>query len=325
MLPGMNRIWKAMKPKHGPMSQDALQKTRIGIAASAIQVGGKAACQAGAALARGLARVAKATGKGILWLDSKPGVPRLGYGWTSLMVGVATAATLGLEPPLHTSPESMAIQEQALKGGSPFPGFREAQRKLVQSPVDVAFHRMVRSAHRRKQPEASVEERNNLLMDAIAFAESKGDLDAISRSGARGAYQIMPSTAPKLAIESLHCPVKSRQAAKAIVQDKARYAHRQAQGDLIATLFAYNAGQNHRDYKEWVQNRTGRPLEDMQSIPLRETRRYVTEVLTAYMTLAEIRGQEDYVGDQLQRNRLIHSRDLIPPRPRRGVQIAAQI
>ena len=89
----------------------------------------------------------------------------------------------------------------------------------------------------------------NDLLTALMIAESGGDPTAVSRAGAEGAYQIMPSTAadPGYGVPpmkgSRFDPEASREFAKQYLQAMLdRY-----DGDTEAALIAYNAGPGNAD------------------------------------------------------------------------------
>ena len=87
------------------------------------------------------------------------------------------------------------------------------------------------------------------LLDALMIAESGGDPRAVSRAGAEGAYQIMPSTAaqPGFGVQPMEGsrfdPEASRKFARQYLQAMIdRY-----DGDIEAALIAYNAGAGNAD------------------------------------------------------------------------------
>ena len=86
------------------------------------------------------------------------------------------------------------------------------------------------------------------LLDALMMAESGGDPNAVSRAGAEGLYQIMPSTGrqPGFGVEPLgdaFDPQESRRFARDYLQAMLdRY-----DGDVEAALIAYNAGFGNAD------------------------------------------------------------------------------
>ncbi|MFC1573666.1 lytic transglycosylase domain-containing protein [Candidatus Latescibacterota bacterium] len=104
------------------------------------------------------------------------------------------------------------------------------------------------------------------LMSAILYAESKGDPYRISRDGALGLMQIMPSTADFLGFDNVLEPEENiRAGAKYISMLMDRY-------ELTHTLWAWNAGPSR------VQRR---------HLP-GETRKFIVEVLTVKSFLEEI-------------------------------------
>jgi len=125
------------------------------------------------------------------------------------------------------------------------------------------------------------------LLYALALQESRFDPSAVSRAGARGLLQLMPATAsyvandPSLRAENadrLHDPGFSLELGQRYVHYLAR--HEAVRGDLIRLLAAYNAGPGN--LSRWLptaQNR-GDPLLFIESIPIGETRHFVTRVLT---------------------------------------------
>ncbi len=125
------------------------------------------------------------------------------------------------------------------------------------------------------------------LLYALALQESRFDPSAVSRAGARGLLQLMPATAsyvandPSLRAENadrLHDPGFGLELGQRYVHYLAR--HDAVRGDLIRLLAAYNAGPGN--LSRWLpvaQNRTD-PLLFIESIPILETRLFVTRVLT---------------------------------------------
>jgi len=125
------------------------------------------------------------------------------------------------------------------------------------------------------------------LLYALALQESRFDPSAISRAGARGLLQLMPATASYLAndpslraegVERLHDPGFSLELGQRYVHYLAR--HEAVRGDLIRLLAAYNAGPGN--LARWLPNaqRRADPLLFIESIPVHETRNFVTRVLT---------------------------------------------
>ena len=122
------------------------------------------------------------------------------------------------------------------------------------------------------------------LLGAIEHVESRGRLDAVSHRGARGPMQILPGTARELLAASGYPPEE----AFAWVHDRSaaawlalRYLERSLErhgGDLVTTLYAYNAGD--RRAARWRARRGAfDPVLAIDRIRIGETRRYVRRVI----------------------------------------------
>lgn len=99
------------------------------------------------------------------------------------------------------------------------------------------------------------------LVKAVVHAESAFDPEAVSRAGARGLMQLMPSTARLLHVADIHDPEEN-------INGGARYLRMMLdrfRGDVRNALAAYNAGPAN------VQKYGGVP-------PFRETKHYVARV-----------------------------------------------
>lgn len=80
------------------------------------------------------------------------------------------------------------------------------------------------------------------LLDAVAQAESGGKNGLVSKSGARGVYQLMPNTARWLGVDPDN-PAQAREGARRYLE----MLERHYQGDTDKALAAYNGGQGHID------------------------------------------------------------------------------
>lgn len=144
------------------------------------------------------------------------------------------------------------------------------------------------------------------LLYALALQESRFDPSAISRAGARGLLQLMPATASYVAndpslrgegVERLHDPGFSLELGQRYVHYLAR--HDSVRGDLIRLLAAYNAGPGN--LARWLPaaQRRADPLLFIESIPVHETRAFVTRVLTFSWIYAHRLGLPTHSLDQI--------------------------
>jgi soluble lytic murein transglycosylase-like protein len=110
------------------------------------------------------------------------------------------------------------------------------------------------------------------LVTAVILAESGGDPQAVSKRGARGLMQLMPSTARQYGVSDAFDPEQNIRAGSQYLHDLAvRY-----QNDLELMLAAYNAG------PEAVDRQGGRIP------PFKETLEYVPRVLQIYHRLLDL-------------------------------------
>jgi soluble lytic murein transglycosylase len=126
------------------------------------------------------------------------------------------------------------------------------------------------------------------LLYALALQESRFNPNAVSRAGARGLLQILPSTASYVAgdpslrrgagMRRLHDPAFSLE----IGQRYLHYLARQeaVRGDLIRLLAAYNAGPGNLARWSGSMGHSDDPMLFIESIPVAETRAFVRRVLT---------------------------------------------
>ncbi|HEY1424473.1 MAG TPA: lytic transglycosylase domain-containing protein [Candidatus Acidoferrum sp.] len=101
------------------------------------------------------------------------------------------------------------------------------QQPLQQAP----FGELIESAARKYAVDAD-------LVFSVIVAESNFNPRAISRRGARGLMQLLPSTAARLGVRDIFDPAQNIDAGTRYLRDLlALY-----RGDLVLTLAAYNAG-----------------------------------------------------------------------------------
>lgn len=124
------------------------------------------------------------------------------------------------------------------------------------------------------------------LVAAVIRAESHWNPRAVSRKGAVGLMQLLPTTAAWVAGQ-LHM---KRPAQEELLQPAVNihlgtwylaYLVREFPHDLVAALAAYNAGKNNvRRWQEHGRWQAG--AGDLQAIPFPETRQFVRRVVLLY-------------------------------------------
>lgn len=143
-----------------------------------------------------------------------------------------------------------------LTGRTPVTAVRAEKRKRVNR----------RSYYRRIVEDKSI--KYNLepsLINAVIETESNWDYRAVSRKGAQGLMQLMPSTSKSLNVTNPFSPEEN-------IDAGSRYLRRlldRFHGDVSLALAAYNAG------PETIEHYGGIP-------PFRETREYVKRVISKY-------------------------------------------
>jgi soluble lytic murein transglycosylase-like protein len=121
------------------------------------------------------------------------------------------------------------------------------------------------------------------LIYAHALQESEFRTDAVSRSGARGLMQLMPTTASLIArhkgdvVRPLDDPAVSFEYGQSYLEELASAGG--TSGLLPKVIAAYNAGPNN--VARWT-NGNADPLLFIESIPFAQTRAYVAIVLRNY-------------------------------------------
>jgi soluble lytic murein transglycosylase len=133
------------------------------------------------------------------------------------------------------------------------------------------------------------------LVLAIARQESRFDPEAMSRAGARGLMQIMPTTAayitkdPSLARgnrDRLNDPSYSMR----LGEDYLIYLMDRQNGNLFGLTAAYNAGLGN--LSRWLERQEGNndPMLFIESLPFHETRDYVKRVMVNMWMYQQVLG-----------------------------------
>ena len=139
----------------------------------------------------------------------------------------------------------------------------------------------------------------NLIL-AIMRQESAFDEEAMSRVGARGLMQVMPTTGKQIArkiklnpfsTEDLWNPQVSIRLGGQHLSDHLRTFRREDERKLGLALSAYNAGLTAA--RRWSRRLTRRDVDEfVESIPYKETRTYVKLVYRNYQVYSYLQGDE---------------------------------
>lgn len=136
------------------------------------------------------------------------------------------------------------------------------------------------------------------LLFALMRQESRFDPTARSGAGARGLMQLMPATATyvadKLTTDLGRKPdLYEPETNVTLGQHYVRYLLDQKgiENDLILTIAAYNAGPGNLESWRKKLSRIKDPVLFIESIPVRETRHFVEQVLTNYWIYQQRLGQ----------------------------------
>ena len=117
------------------------------------------------------------------------------------------------------------------------------------------------------------------LIKSVIQVESGFNKLAVSRKGARGLMQLMPETAKLMRVQNIFDPEQNIQGGSAYLRAMLDEFH----GNLRFALAAYNAG------PEAVKRYKGIP-------PYKETRDYVTRVMSTYSAVAGRIGMSEIVA-----------------------------
>ncbi len=134
----------------------------------------------------------------------------------------------------------------------------EFQNKKIRLIKPKAYRHIIFTKSKKYEIEPS-------LVYAVIRVESNWDTMALSRSGAKGLMQLMPSTAKELNVKNPFDPEENIDGGIRYL----KYLLDKFNGDITLALAAYNAGPNK------VRKFRGVP-------PIKETRRYVKRVLSFY-------------------------------------------
>ncbi len=140
------------------------------------------------------------------------------------------------------------------------------------------------------------------LIYALARTESGFNANAVSRCGARGLMQLMPSTAEVMHRHAgISGPLSDPSANLAYGQAYLTYLARQPgiDNNLLAVLASYNAGPNAA--AGWIAQLqdSSDPLLFIETIPNAETRRFVRQVMADSWLYSEEIGMQPASLDQL--------------------------
>ncbi|WP_298286527.1 lytic transglycosylase domain-containing protein [Acidocella sp.] len=131
---------------------------------------------------------------------------------------------------------------------------------------------------------------NPALVYALARTESGFDSRAISRCGARGLMQLMPTTASVMRRQNgISGPLSDPSANLALGQAYLRYLGEQPgiNNNLLAVLASYNAGPGSASAWYSTLQKNSDPLYFIETIPNTQTRRFVRQVLADSWIYAE--------------------------------------
>ena len=134
----------------------------------------------------------------------------------------------------------------------------EIQNNKIIIKKPKSFRRIVFTKSKKYEIEPS-------LIYALIKVESNWDSRALSRSGAKGLMQLMPSTAKEMNVKNPFDPEENIEGGIRYL----RYLLDRFNGDVTFALAAYNAGPSK------VRKFKGVP-------PIRETQRYVNRILSIY-------------------------------------------
>ena len=132
------------------------------------------------------------------------------------------------------------------------------QSDIIYTNNPESYHHIISSKSEKYKVESS-------LVYAVIEVESNWNHKAISKKGAKGLMQLMPSTAKDMKVKNLLDPEENIEGGIRYL----RYLLDRFNGDITLTLAAYNSGPTK------VRRFKGIP-------PIKETKQYVKRVLSIY-------------------------------------------
>ena len=183
------------------------------------------------------------------------------------------AASIASAEPLTATPSANGNDTQASHAGNnPAPA-------VLTTPDKAALQTMIATA-------AAARNINLDLLQSVIDAESGGHIRAVSRTGAQGLMQLMPSTARAMGVHDSFAPAENLRGGTAYLDALLTSYH----NDLVLALAAYNAGPGAVDHYHGVP-------------PYRETVAYVRRIVHEFnrRTLAQQRltAQQKVATQQL--------------------------
>ena len=194
-------------------------------------------------------------------------------------------------PELDTGERVHALH-LVVRSGWTTEGIRLANQARLHDRLDFRFPLVHQADFRRVSRESDVP---FSFLVAIARQESLFDPHGLSSAGAQGLMQLMPATAREVAkrmgraapsVEELRVPALNLEiAAHHLAGLSARYGDSRP---LVAA--AYNAGAGR--LRRWIKDAAGTPMDVwIESIPFRETRNYVKNVLAFAVVYGQLTDQ----------------------------------
>lgn len=185
-----------------------------------------------------------------------------------------------------TLPEMLGLGDWYLSKGNLYQAARWGIKALNQAPdkhgYELAYQRPYRDQVKKAAEEFDMDEN---LIYAVIRAESSFEKNAISRVGAMGLMQIMPSTGKDIAAR-LKVPFSEKDLLNPETNIRFGTYYLKSllymfSGDLDKALAAYNGGAGN--VKKWSNSGIGSSKEDFPTaVTFTETREYITKIQDSY-------------------------------------------